>query len=514
VGSRRAAGIDQIVAGLWDRDIGPEFWGVVMGAVLDGAIAAEPSFEDAESIDFSFRISSAEQASRRFRSTARSAVAWSSRTWGILDFFLAASSYLLAHALSPQFRFAEASHSTVFIGTVLFSVSLVFFSCVLGVYDRHNFTSISRMAAQQLFVSGFALAITSLAFGWLGYVRVGRFIIVGAFFLSTVLTFACRMLARELAQRSKIRVMFIGPKEKFRRLAVQLRHLHSDFYQRPTYLNLKGECVATRRGKLETAFAEHRPDEVIVLDGSVGVLDVLHHSSSILRSGCGIFSYSAYYEKLLGEVPVDVIDERGVLGGGFQVGSFHSGLVKRPLDMALAAIGMLIGAPLMLFCAALVRLTSPGPIIYKQVRVGRYGRLFWIYKFRTMRVDAEKNGAVWAKKSDGRITPVGKFLRKTRFDELPQLWNILVGDMSLVGPRPERPEFVEQLRRQVPHYDLRHLVQPGLTGWAQVRFRYGSSIADSQRKLAFDLYYVRHCGLMFDAAIWLRTLAAMAKGAR
>lgn len=485
-----------------------------MSAMLDGAIATEQMFHGEQGGGLSIRMTTAEAASRRFRSTARSAVAWSSRTWGVLDLLLAAGSFLLAHVLSPQFHFSDGPHSTLFVGPVLFSISLVFFSCVLGVYDRHNFTSISRMAGQQLFVSAFALAITSLAFGWLGYVRVGRFIVVGAFVLSAALTFACRMVARELAQRSKIRVMFVGPKRKFRRLAVQLRCFHSAFYQRPAYLNLQGECVATRRANLESAFEEHRPDEIIVLDGTVGVLDVLHHSSSILRSGCGIFSYSAYYEKLLGEVPVDVIDERGVLGNGFQVGSFHSGLVKRPVDIVLASIGMLIGAPLMLFCAALVRITSPGPIIYKQVRVGRYGRPFWIYKFRTMRVDAEKGGAVWARKRDSRITPVGKFLRKTRFDELPQLWNILVGDMSLVGPRPERPEFVEQLRRQVPHYDLRHLVQPGLTGWAQVRFRYGSSIADAQRKLAFDLFYVRHCGLIFDAAIWLRTLAAMAKGAR
>jgi exopolysaccharide biosynthesis polyprenyl glycosylphosphotransferase len=400
------------------------------------------------------------------------------------------------------------------LGPVVFALALVFFSCVLGVYDRHNFTSIGQMAGRQFAVSAFALGITSLAFGWLDYVQVGRFIVVGAFVLSAALTFACRMLARELAQRARIQVLFVGPRKKFRPMAVQLRRMYSQFYLRPSYLDIADECVATRRSRLEAAIAKEAPDEIIVLDSTVGVLDVLHHSTSILRSGCGIFTYSAYYEKLLGELPVDAIDERGMLGNGFNVGSFHSGLVKRPVDVILASIGMLLGAPLMLACALLVRLSGPGPIIYKQVRVGRYGRLFWIYKFRTMRTDAEKNGAKWAAKGDNRITPIGKFLRKTRFDELPQLWNILVGEMSLVGPRPERPEFVEELRRHVPHYDLRHLVQPGLTGWAQVRFRYGASIADSQRKLAFDLYYVRHCNLAFDAAIWLRTLAAMAKGAR
>ena len=490
-----------------------------MCAMVNSAIFQAPTFDRGDLGDerrqaASGRATAQTCALRRRRGTARAAMAWSSRTWGVLDSVVAAGGFVLAHALSPQFHYGQTSSVTLLVGPVVFALALVFFSCVLGVYDRHNFTSIGRMAGHQIAVSAFALAITSLAFGWLGYVQVGRFIVVGAFVISATLTFACRMLARELAQRARIQVLFVGPREKFRPMAVQLRRLYAQFYLRPSYLDVEDQCVADRRSCLEAAIAKDAPDEIIVLDSTVGVLDVLHHSTSILRSGCGIFTYSAYYEKLLGELPVDVIDERGMLGAGFNVGSFHSGLVKRPIDAILASIGMLLGAPLMLGCALLVRLTGPGPIIYKQVRVGRYGRPFWIYKFRTMRTDAEKNGATWAKKGDSRVTPIGKFLRKTRFDELPQLWNILVGDMSLVGPRPERPEFVEELRRHVPHYDLRHLVQPGLTGWAQVRFRYGASIADSQRKLAFDLYYVRHCNLAFDAAIWLRTLAAMAKGAR
>lgn len=489
-----------------------------MCAMLDGAFSKAPGFNGGSFVErFSESARTARiqtPTGRYLRGTARSAVNWSSRTWGVLDAVLSACAFVLAHLASPQFHYSQASHVTIVVGPLLFSVFLVFLSCVLGVYDRHNFTSIGRMGSQQVAVSGFALAMTCLAFGWLGYVQVGRFIVVGAFLIAAALTFACRMIARELAQRARIRVMFVGPRKKFRPLALQLRTVYSRFYQRPAYLDLNDECVTSRRGQLIAALAEQAPDEVIVLDNSVGVHDVLHHSAAILRSGCGIFSYSSYYERLLRESPVDSIDERGVLGTGFNVGSFHSGLIKRPIDVFLAALGLFVGAPLMLTCALLVRLSGPGPIIYRQVRVGRYGREFWIYKFRTMQADAEKNGAVWASKGDCRITAVGKFLRKTRFDELPQLWNILIGDMSMVGPRPERPEFVEELCRHVPHYDLRHLVQPGLTGWAQVRFRYGASIADAQRKLAFDLYYVRHCNLAFDAAIWLRTLATMAKGAR
>jgi exopolysaccharide biosynthesis polyprenyl glycosylphosphotransferase len=243
-------------------------------------------------------------------------------------------------------------------------------------------------------------------------------------------------------------------------------------------------------------------------------MDLLHNCQGILSGGCAIYTYAAYCERLLGELPVDSIDDRGMLGKGFRVGSMHTGLVKRPMDMALAAFGLLVGSPLMLLCAVAVKLTSPGPVIYSQVRVGRYGRPFKILKFRTMRHGAEKNGAVWATAGDARVTALGRFLRKTRFDELPQLWNILRGDMSLVGPRPERPEFVQELRRRIEHYDLRHLVLPGLTGWAQIRFRYGASLEDTRRKLAYDLYYVRHCGLTFDLAICLRTLATVAKGAR
>jgi exopolysaccharide biosynthesis polyprenyl glycosylphosphotransferase len=452
-------------------------------------------------------------AGRLIRTTARVAIGWSSRTWGLLDAAMAAGAFALAHLFSPYRHDTHPAYS-VLLGSTFFALSLVFFGCVLGVYDRHNFTSRTRMAGQTLLITALALAATCLAFGWIGYVRVGRYIIVGAFAISSGGIFSVRMLARDLARRAKIRVLFYGPRCKFRPLAVQIRRLHSAFYERPAYVDLGATALSDRRAQLVEAFNRVQPDEIIVMDNDGGVLEILHHCSGILKSGCGIFTYASYFETLLGQVPVEAIDERGVLGWGFKVGSFHTGLAKRPTDLALALIGLIVGAPLMLLCAILVRLTSPGPVIYKQVRVGRYGRNFWIYKFRTMRVDAERDGAVWASEKDTRVTPIGNFLRKTRFDELPQLFNILRGEMSLVGPRPERPEFVEQLQRHVPHYELRHLVQPGLTGWAQVRFRYGSSIEDAQRKLAYDLYYVRHCGLAFDAAIWMRTLAAMAKGAR
>src|SRR5262249_39650143 len=159
----------------------------------------------------------------------------------------------------------------------------------------------------------------------------------------------------------------------------------------------------------------------------------------------------------------------------------------------LAGIGFVVLAPVMLLVAAAVRLTSKGPALYHQQRVGRQGRLFTVHKFRSMQQDAEREtGAVWASSADSRVTRLGRVLRRTRLDELPQLWNVLKGDMSLVGPRPERPEFIAQLEEQVPYYGLRHSVRPGLTGWAQVRYTYGASVEDTLEKLQYDLFYIKH----------------------
>jgi lipopolysaccharide/colanic/teichoic acid biosynthesis glycosyltransferase len=153
-----------------------------------------------------------------------------------------------------------------------------------------------------------------------------------------------------------------------------------------------------------------------------------------------------------------------------------------------------------------VRFSSPGPIFFYQTRVGLRGRPFSVIKFRTMRQDAEKNGAVWATKNDARVTRVGRFMRKTRLDEIPQLWNVLKGDMGFVGPRPERPEFVQMLNREIPYYELRHIIRPGLTGWAQVRYQYGATIEETRYKLEYDLYYVKHMSVGLDLLIMFETV--------
>lgn len=194
-----------------------------------------------------------------------------------------------------------------------------------------------------------------------------------------------------------------------------------------------------------------------------------------------------------------------IYSGGFR----HSGtsLVKRVLDLALGLIGVILFSPLMALIALAIRLDSKGPALYRQARVGLGGKVFDVMKFRSMRTDAEgEAGAQWAIENDPRVTRLGRFLRQYRLDELPQFFNVIRGEMSFVGPRPERPCFVEKLREQIPFYDERHSVRPGVTGWAQVEFTYGASIEDALRKLEFDLFYLKNMSILFDIAIVFRTV--------
>jgi exopolysaccharide biosynthesis polyprenyl glycosylphosphotransferase len=223
--------------------------------------------------------------------------------------------------------------------------------------------------------------------------------------------------------------------------------------------------------------------------------------------GVPVDHLASAYERYTGKIALAALRPSWLI---FSPGFRYTRLLaaaKRTLDVGAAGIGLLIGLPLAAIVAVAVKLTSPGPVFYSQRRVGQNGRLFTIHKFRSMRVDAElATGAVWATPSDPRLTPIGQFLRSTRLDELPQLWNVLRNDMSLVGPRPERPEFVSRLERDVPFYSQRHLVKPGLTGWAQISYSYGASVDDALQKLQYDLYYLKHMSVVFDVFILVATL--------
>jgi len=187
--------------------------------------------------------------------------------------------------------------------------------------------------------------------------------------------------------------------------------------------------------------------------------------------------------------------------------------IKRFIDIALSLALLAVTAPVMAVVAILIKLETPGPAVFSQERVGFMGQRFTVYKFRSMRQDAERHtGPTWAKENDDRITQLGGILRKTRLDELPQVWNVLRGEMSFIGPRPERPYFVDMLKDKIRYYDLRHYVKPGITGWAQVMYPYGASIEDAYHKLEYDLYYAKNISLRLDLLILLKTIGVVIKG--
>jgi sugar transferase (PEP-CTERM system associated) len=224
-------------------------------------------------------------------------------------------------------------------------------------------------------------------------------------------------------------------------------------------------------------------------------------------AGIKIDEVGTLLERISGKIEIDGLHPSTMIfGEGFRVNQSLL-IVRRLVSILIAGSALLVLLPLIPFIVMAVRLSSPGAVLFRQTRVGRAGKVFTLYKFRTMRQDAEDGtGAVWAQKNDPRVTRIGRLLRKTRLDEIPQLWNVLRGDMGFVGPRPERPEFVQWLSEKIPYYNLRHILRPGVTGWAQVRYQYGATLEETKQKLEYDLYYIKHMSVALDLLIIFQTL--------
>ncbi len=278
-----------------------------------------------------------------------------------------------------------------------------------------------------------------------------------------------------------------------------------------------GSSLLGKSKDLLNLVEELEPDVVLVaLPDMRGALPTADLLECRLR-GIRVEDWPTFYEKQTGKVSVtDLRPSWLIFSDGFVKGQL-SRTAKRALDLVLAAAGLVLASPVMALVALAIKLDSPGPVLFRQERVGQNGRIFVLNKFRSMRADAElESGPVWAVPGDPRVTRVGRFLRRTRLDELPQLFNVLVGHMSFVGPRPERPDFVRLLQRQIPFYTGRLAVRPGITGWAQVRYRYAGSVADQREKLQYDLYYIKNLSPFLDLLILLHTVQVVlfARGAR
>jgi sugar transferase (PEP-CTERM system associated) len=418
------------------------------------------------------------------------------------------------------------------LGSGLWKVAIVTGLCLLCLYynDLYDLTVVRsnrELIIRLLQAVGSASILIALL-----YLALPSLVVADGAFLTSAAIFLCGILVWRLAynqiatlQPLGERILIVGTDATSRTLASQVA-AQSDFpYEIVGFIDEDshrvGELVGHPRivgtpPDIERLVAKYHVDRIVVgLTDRRGRLPVHELLRAKLR-GVRVEDVGTMYERLTGKLLVeDIRPSWLIFSDGFRA-SRVTRVVKRTFDILLAVAGMIVALPLMALTAAAIWLESGRPVLYRQERVGENGRPFTLNKFRSMRQDAESGTPIWARTDDDRVTRVGRFIRTTRLDELPQLWNVLRGDMSFVGPRPERPFFVAQLATQIPFYEQRHAVRPGLTGWAQVKYRYGASLEDAYEKLRYDLYYVKHMSLAFDITIFFDTVKVVlfGKGAR
>ena len=427
--------------------------------------------------------------------------------WVALDASIAVFSAMLATALSPYVTIAE-DHLSPLNFALAFGTVVTVVSHIAGLHDprfpRAVFNALFRITA----VVALSMSLLLVELNIIHFLKVGRIIVSISTATTIVLMFAVRVIAWQYARNFAQSICFVGG-DAFCFGATRFVDEHEQSYR---VHSLTDTAPEIQSGGLSGWAVERHIDEVIFDASDDKIFD--DNLLGCLNEGIKVSSYSDFVEENYFLVPVEQIDTKWLFSARLDLAHPYYHGVKRLIDITASIAGLILSSPLLLFAVICIKLESDGPAFYSQVRSGRFNRPFTIYKLRTMVQNAEKDGAQWAKTGDSRITAIGKFLRKTRIDEIPQFWNVLKGEMSLVGPRPERPEFVKTLGEQIPFYGQRHLVKPGLTGWAQINYPYGASVEDALRKLTYDLYYVKRASIGLDLQILLRTVGAMMKGSR
>ncbi len=435
-----------------------------------------------------------------------------------IETVLIPSSVFVAARVHRSFQMAASGISQVALITALCELCLYY----NDLYDLSVVRSTREMVVRVLQAAGAAAIVLGFVatvlppMGMLDAMTISTALVV---FVVSVLAWRVAFVSLSHDANLGERVLILGTGPTAHVLARQIATQH-DFAWRLIGFVEDGEPVLCVRehdilgvaDDIDRLVAFHRVDRIVVgVSDRRGRLPI----DALLRaklSGVRVEDASTAYERLTGKILIDDLKPSALIFSDGFTASRATRAVKRMLDLAFAIIGFVLAAPLMALTALAVKLDSPGPILYQQERVGENGRPFTLRKFRSMRTDAEQGTPIWARDGDDRVTRVGRFIRLTRLDELPQLWNVLSGDMSFVGPRPERPYFVEQLAAVIPFYMERHAVRPGLTGWAQVKYRYGASIEDATEKLRYDLYYIKHLSIVFDLTIIVDTVKVILFG--
>ncbi|HPT49045.1 MAG TPA: TIGR03013 family PEP-CTERM/XrtA system glycosyltransferase [Accumulibacter sp.] len=410
---------------------------------------------------------------------------------------------------------------------VVFGLTMIVLNAWLGIYQRVHTRTRDETHARAVLSLYLAIPLAYVVFAILSVAEVDRgfMLLSGLGAIFATLLHHVYLAHHRGSSMLTHRVLVFGVGEESEAVSKVLRKSDPDiqivgFYPSvgETDFAVPPQAVLSRKMSLSDTAHSLKVDEIIVAvrERRGGVLP-LRELLDCKLSGVRVLDLASYFERALGQIRLDSLRVGWLIfGEGFRQ-SWRRATVKRLFDIVLALFMFVLTLPVMVLTAFLIVLESGCPVFYRQERVGLDGRLFKVVKFRSMRTDAEGDGKPrWASADDDRVTRVGRFIRKVRIDELPQLYNVLVGDMSLVGPRPERPYFVDKLTRDIPFYAVRHSVKPGVTGWAQVSYPYGATVDDSIQKLQYDLFYVKNHTLFLDILILFQTVGVVltGKGAR
>jgi sugar transferase (PEP-CTERM system associated) len=449
----------------------------------------------------------------------RCLVALPPSTWLLVDVVLLSAGVAAGFLLYPPPVLEDTPHVALWQAVVVFAFGGIVSSLVFGLYERETVRSRSRILIRLLLTIATTALIAYTIIYVLMYSTVSRriaFLALLGFLFSGA---AVRLAAWWGIRRIHRGLLIVGSRSLFDSFlkAQEEGFLHE--YQLIGYVTVTDRDrvpndphdLGTIAGQLGT-LRNGRVTELVVGDSAARDERAMSWLSPCLLQGCRVTNEATFYETATGQILVHEIKPDWFLFADLKVHCDQRATLKRLLDLVTASLGLIVTAPLWPVIALAVKLCDGGPVFYSQERVGQGGRPFRLHKFRTMRTDAENGRSVWASPNDPRVTAVGRFLRRSRLDELPQLVNVLMGDMSVVGPRPERPDIVRDLEQVVPYYAQRHLVKPGITGWAQISFRYGASVEDARRKLQFDLYYLKHMSFELDTIILFRTLGTFLRG--
>ena len=440
----------------------------------------------------------------------------------LIFFAMVTSAYLRLGWVDAYYELNER------VGFLKAAVATLFCLIAFYLYDLYDFVVMHdrrELVLRLIQALGLAWVALAIVMYLVPTLVIGRGVTLIALPMALALMVIWRVAAHWLLGHPKVgeKILIVGSGESAVEIAREILGRRDAGYRVVGFVDSNAELVGkslinprvlgTTSEMADIARREGVNRVVVALGERRGQFPVRELLDMSLSGDVAIEECASFYERLTGRVSLDMMRPSWLIFSGRGRQSRLSGAVRAAVHRVVALTGALLSLPVALLTAVLIKLDSPGPVLYRQERVGKNGRAFNIMKFRSMRTDAEANGPVWASKNgDARTTRVGRVIRKIRVDEIPQFWNILKGEMSFVGPRPERPHFVKQLAEEIPFYEQRHLIPPGLTGWAQIKYPYGASIEDARQKLQYDLYYVKNQSLLLDAVIMFETVKTILFG--